>query len=123
MIKRALLSSRKTFILSDLTLSTNTFNVGNAQGTFVGYAQNPISGSTVAFNSLSVAGSLQLAQVMGLWQIQVGPSAPGSPTTITFNLVETNPLASNSPHTTSGLSVIESAAAANSTPYVVLLAA
>jgi hypothetical protein len=96
-------------VLKALTLSANSFLVGATQGTIVGNVLNTTSGSTVAFNSLSVAGSLQLVNVGGIWQVQVGPSAPGAPTTITFNLRETLASGANSPHQTSGLSVFEQA--------------
>src|SRR5947207_2278417 len=75
--------------LQTLTLSGNSFTVGAAQGTLVGVVLGTMAGSTVTFNALSVAGSLQLAFTGGAWQLQVGPSAPGTPGTITFNLVET----------------------------------
>lgn len=96
--------------LQTLTLNANQFTVGNPQGTVVGSVLNTTPGSTVTFSSLSVAGSLQLALVGSTWQIQVGPTAPGTPGTITFNLVETKASSPNSPNTTSGFSVIENAA-------------
>ncbi|MGA7384499.1 MAG: hypothetical protein WBW81_07355 [Methylocella sp.] len=106
--------------LQTLTLSANSFTVGAAQGTLVGNVQNTAAGSAVTFSSLSVAGSLQLVNVAGTWQVQVGPSAPGSPGTLTFALVETLAGAANSPNTTSGLAVTETAAGSN--PILQLLA-
>jgi hypothetical protein len=99
-----------TVVLQTLSLSANTFTVGNAHGTLIGNVQNTTTGSTVTFSSLSVANALQLALVSGVWQIQVGSAAPGSPGTSTFNLIETLAGGANSPHTTSGLSVSEVAA-------------
>jgi hypothetical protein len=96
--------------LRTLTLSTNAFTVGNAQGTFVGNVLNTAPGSAVGFNTLSVANSLQLVLASGVWKIQVGSSAPGSPTALTFNLIETLNGASNTPKTTSGFTVNENAA-------------
>ena len=93
-----------------IAISGNSFTVGNPQGTFVGNVQNTTSGSTITFASLSVANSLQLAKVGGIWQIQVGSAAPGSPSTLTFNLVETMAGATNTPRTTTGFSVGEVAA-------------
>jgi len=84
--------------------------VGLAHGTVIGNVLNTTTGSTVTFNNLSVANSLQLAEVAGVWQVQVGSSAPGTPDTITFNLVET--LSGASPHTTSGFVVNENAVTA-----------
>lgn len=100
-------------ILQTLSLSANNFTVGNAQGTIIGNVLNTTAGSTLAFNSLSVANSLQLANVGGTWQIQVGSSAPGSPSTLTFNLIETLAGAGNTPKTTSGFTVNELASSAN----------
>jgi beta-glucanase (GH16 family) len=94
--------------LQTLTLSASSFAIGDPQGTFVGNVQNTTPGSIVTFNSLSVANSLQLANVAGVWQVQVGSSAPGAAGTLTFNLVETLAGATNSPNTTSGLNVNES---------------
>lgn len=96
--------------LHALTLNANQFTVGSPQGTVVGNVLSTTPGSTVTFSSLSVAGSLQLALVTGVWQVQVGPSAPGTPGTVTFNLVETKTASPNSPNMTSGFSVIENAA-------------
>jgi len=96
--------------LQALALSANSFTAGAAQGTLVGNVQNTAAGSAVALSNLSVAGSLQLVNVSGTWQMQVGPSAPGSPGTLTFALVETLAGAANSPNTTSGLAVNETAA-------------
>ncbi len=93
--------------LQALQLSAASFTVGNAQGMLVGTVLNTTAGSVITFDSLSVAGSLQLALVSGSWKIQVGPSAPGTPGTITFNLVETLSGAVNSPRTTAGFSVVE----------------
>ena len=98
-------------VLQALQLSAASFTVGSLQGTLVGTVLNTTSGSTITFDSLSVAGSLQLALVSGSWKLQVGPSAPGVPGTITFNLVETLASAVNSPLMTTGFSVIENAAA------------
>ena len=96
-----------TISLRTLTLSANTFSVGDPQNTFVGNVINTTSGSTVTFASLSVANSLQLVNTGGTWSVQVGSAAPGAPTTLTFNLVETLASAVNSPNTTSGFSVNE----------------
>jgi hypothetical protein len=96
--------------LKTLTLGANSFTVGNAPGTVIGNVLNTTPGSTVTFNSLSVANSLQLANTSGVWQVQVGSSAPSGATLITFNLVET--LAGAPPKTTSGLAVNENAVAA-----------
>jgi len=93
--------------LQTLTLSASSFTIGDPQGTFVGNVQNTTRGSIVTFNSLSVANSLQLANVAGAWQVQVGSSAPGAAGTLTFNLVETLAGATNSPNTSSGLNVNE----------------
>ena len=93
--------------LLTLTLSGNSFSVGDPQGTIVGNVMNTTAGSTVAFDSLSVANSLQLVNVAGAWQVQVGSSAPGSAGTLTFNLVETLAGTTNSPNTTRGFTVNE----------------
>jgi hypothetical protein len=103
-------------LLQTLTLTGAAFMVGDPQGTRLGDVIGTMSGSTVTFDSLSVSGSLQLALVSGVWQLQVGPTAPGTGGTITFNLVETLGGISNSPHTTSGFTVIE-----NATPIFPLL--
>lgn len=99
----------QTVTLQALTLSANSFTAGAAQGTLVGNVQNTTAGSTVVFSSLSVANSLQLASVSGVWEVQVGSGAPGSPGTLTFALVETLAGAANSPNATSGLTVNETA--------------
>jgi hypothetical protein len=82
-----------------LTLSGNTFLVGSAQGHLIGNVIGTTAGSTITFNSLSIPNSIQLANVAGTWQIQVGPSVTLAPVTITFNLVETLSMAVNSPQT------------------------
>jgi hypothetical protein len=93
-------------VLGALSLSANSFNVGSLQGTFIGNVLNTTPGSIVTFNNLIIANSLQLVLVGNTWKVQVGSAAPGTPGTITFNLVETLPRAANSPRTTPGF-VIE----------------
>jgi hypothetical protein len=82
-----------------LTLSGNSFPVNSAQGILIGNVIGTTNGSTVTFDSLSIPGSIQLANVSGTWQIQVGPSITTTPITITFNIVETLSIAVNSPQT------------------------
>jgi hypothetical protein len=105
---------KKQTTLKTLTLSANSFTVGSAPGTFIGNVLNTSPGSTVTFNGLSVANSLQLANVGGIWQVQVGPSAPGAAALITFNLVET--LADATSRAMSALTVNENAVSATFDP-------
>jgi hypothetical protein len=72
--------------LTTLNLSANSFTVGSAPGTFIGNVMNTATGSTVTFDSLSVANSLQLANILSG--------------------------AFNTPHTTSGFAVNENAVTA-----------
>ena len=51
-----------TVTFHTLTLSSASFHVGDPQGAFVGTIQNANSGSAISFNSLSVAGALQISQ-------------------------------------------------------------
>jgi hypothetical protein len=92
--------------LQPLTLSAAAFRVGDPQGTVVGSILGASSGSTIAFNSLGMAGALQIAGT----SLQVGPTPSGSPSTVTFNLVETLTGATNTPNQTNGFSVSELAA-------------
>ncbi len=69
--------------------------------------QNTTPGSTVTITGQSTANALQVAFVASVWQLQVGPSAPGGSGTITFNLVETLAGSFNSPLTTMALSAVE----------------
>ena len=89
--------------LQPLTLSAAAFHVGDPQGTVVGTILGASSGSTITFNSLSAAGALQIAGT----SVQVGPTPSGSPSTVTFNLVETLTGATNTPNQTNGFSVSE----------------
>ena len=114
MIKRVLLNQKG--LLRTLSLSANSFTVGNAQGMFVGNVMNTAPGSMVVISALSVANSLQLVKVAGVWKIQVGSAAPGSPGTLTFNLIESLQGASNTPHT-SAISVLENAAGAGTLDF------
>lgn len=106
-------------ILQVLTLSANAFTVGDPQGTLIGNIQNTTPGSNVVITGQSVANALQITLVSGVWKLQVGPSAPGSSGTLTFNLIETLAGAFNSPLTTMTLSVTEMAAA-GSAPIIQL---
>jgi hypothetical protein len=89
--------------LQTLTLSAAAFHVGDPQGTMVGTILGASSGSAIAFNSLSTVGALQIAGT----SLQVGPTPSGSPSIITFNLVETLASATNTPNQTTGSSVSE----------------
>jgi hypothetical protein len=60
--------------LQPLTLSAAAFRVGDPQGTVVGSILGASSGSTIAFNSLGMAGALQIAGT----SLQVGPTPSGS---------------------------------------------
>ena len=89
--------------LQTLTLSAAAFHVGDPQGTVVGTILGASSGSAIAFNSLSTAGALQIAGT----SLQVGPTPSGSPSAVTFNLVETLAGARNTPNQTNGFVVFE----------------
>jgi hypothetical protein len=91
--------------LQVLSLSGSAFMVGDARGTIVGNVVGTTAGSMVAISSLSMSGALQLGYTSGVWQLQVGAGAPGSPLTLTFDLIEWIATGSNSPRTTSGFSV------------------
>ena len=69
----------------------------------VGTILGASSGSAIAFNSLSTAGALQIAGR----SLQVGPTPSGSPSTVTFNLIETLAGATNTPNQTNGFAVSE----------------
>ncbi|MCI0467850.1 MAG: hypothetical protein L0Y57_12735 [Beijerinckiaceae bacterium] len=75
--------------LQTLSVPYNSFLIGAAQGTIVATIANKNPNSTLVFgtggNALSVPGSLQISGN----EIQVGPTPPGTPTVITFGLVET----------------------------------
>lgn len=92
--------------LKALTLSVNTFGNNFTTGQAVATIQNT-SGGTITFgiggNALSPANSLQISNNL----LQVGPSPPAAPATITFGLVETLGNATNSPNQTNGFSVTE----------------
>ncbi|MDQ6704011.1 MAG: hypothetical protein M3Z96_13470 [Pseudomonadota bacterium] len=90
-------------MLQPLTLSSASFHAGDPQGTVVGTILEASSGSTITFNSLSRAGALQIAGT----SLQVGPTPSGSPSTVTFNLIETLAGATNTPNQTNGFSVSE----------------
>jgi hypothetical protein len=92
-----------TGALQTLTLSAAAFHVGDPQGTVVGTILGASSGSAIAFNSLSTAGALQIAGR----SLQVGPTPSGSPSTVTFNLIETLAGATNTPNQTNGFAVSE----------------
>ncbi|MGB6177048.1 MAG: hypothetical protein WBF43_12105, partial [Methylocella sp.] len=92
-----------TGTLQTLTLSDPAFHVGDPQGTVVGTILGASSGSTITFNSLSTAGALQISGTI----LEVGPTPLGSPSTVTFNLVETLAGATNTPNQTNGFSVSE----------------
>jgi len=92
--------------LQPLTLSAAIFHAGDPQGTIIGTILGATPGSAITFNSLSPAGALQFAGT----SLQVGPSPSGSPSTVTFNLVETLAGATNTPNQTNGFSVSELAA-------------
>ncbi|MFZ0506585.1 MAG: hypothetical protein WAM29_00400 [Methylocella sp.] len=89
--------------LQTLTLSDPAFHVGDPQGTVVGTILGASSGSTITFNSLEPAGALQISGT----SLEVGPTPSGSPSTVTFNLVETLAGATNTPNQTNGFSVSE----------------
>ncbi|MGH6936455.1 MAG: hypothetical protein ACRED2_09800, partial [Methylocella sp.] len=87
--------------LQTLTLSAATFHVGDPQGTVVGNILGASPGSTIAFDSLSTAGALQIVGT----SLQVGPTPSDTPGTVTFNLVESLTGATNTPNQTNGFSV------------------
>ena len=89
--------------LQPLTSSGATFHAGDPQGTVVGTILGASPGSTIAFNSLSTAGALQITGT----SLQVGPTPPATPATVTFNLVETLAGATNTPNQTKSFSVSE----------------
>ncbi len=89
--------------LQPLTLSGESFKTGASQGTLVGYILNASAGSAIAFDSLSVAGALQIVGT----SIEVGPTPPIVPATITFNLIETLIGAVNTPTQTNSFSIAE----------------
>jgi WD domain, G-beta repeat len=87
--------------LSNLTVSPSTVAAGTSAGTVIGAISGTTSGSSLSLSGLSVASSISISGA----NIIVGPSLPSSATTITFSIVETLSGATNTPHTTSGLSV------------------
>jgi hypothetical protein len=89
--------------LQTLSLSAAAFHVGDPQGTAVGTILGASPGSTIALDSLSTAGALQIAGT----SLQVGPTPSSTPGTVTFNLVETLTGATNTPNQTNGFSVSE----------------
>ncbi|MGI8569409.1 MAG: hypothetical protein ACR2KT_10230 [Methylocella sp.] len=89
--------------LQPLTLSATAFQAGDPQGTVVGTIFGASPGSTIAFNSLSTAGALQIVGT----SLQVGPTPSSTPATITFNRVETLVGATNTLNQTNSLSVSE----------------
>ncbi|MCI0601130.1 MAG: hypothetical protein L0Y60_16760 [Beijerinckiaceae bacterium] len=93
--------------LQALSFSANSFTAGAAQGTVIGNILGATAGSTVTILTQSTAGALQIGAGNVL---QVGPTPPASPGTITLTLRETLAGATNTPRDTAGLSVIESAA-------------
>jgi len=93
--------------LQTLTLSSNTMHTCAAQGTLIGNISSTTAGSTVTIGTQSTANALQVAQVGGVWQLQVGSGALCGAHTYTLSLAETLTGATGSPKTTSGLSVTE----------------
>ncbi|MCI0362886.1 MAG: hypothetical protein L0219_03340, partial [Phycisphaerales bacterium] len=89
--------------LQTLNLSAAAFHVGDPQGTAVGTILGASPGSTIAFDSLSTAGALQIVGT----SLQVGPTPSDTPGTVTFNLVENLTGATNTPNQTNGFSVSE----------------
>lgn len=103
--------------LRPLSLGANTFAAGAAQGTFIGNILGTTPGSTLAISSQSNAGALQVANVGGNWQLQVGPSAPASANSLTVTLQEALSGAINSPNTSGLLGVTVNASGSSSLDF------
>jgi hypothetical protein len=97
--------------LGPLTISNNTFVSGSSLGTVIANVIGNTPGSTVTITSLSTANAIQIVNVGGQWQLQVGSGVLTGANTYTFSLVETLSGATGSPRTTSGFSITETAIA------------
>lgn len=78
-----------TSSLQTLTLSASSFPAGEPQGTFISNISGTMAGSALTISNVIPSGAVQISQVSGTWQLQVGAIPPSSPTTITFSLTET----------------------------------
>jgi hypothetical protein len=102
--------------LNPLTFS-GSFQSNAAPGSIVGTLGGTTSGSTLALSNIMVGSTaypnaLTVVQTStNVWQVEVGTALPPAPSTITFAAVETLTGATNSPKTTTGLSISETASA------------
>ncbi|MGH6811321.1 MAG: hypothetical protein ACREDM_02940, partial [Methylocella sp.] len=87
--------------LQPLTSNAASFQAGAPQGTAVGSIMGASPGSTISLASLSPAGALQIVGT----SLQVGPTPPSAPGTVTFALIEALTGAINTPNQTSGFSI------------------
>jgi hypothetical protein len=99
--------SETILTLGVLRLSNNSFISGFPQGTFIGNVLGAAPGSVITIASQTVAGAIQIANVSGIYQLQIGPSPLLGAQGYTIALTETLTAAAGSPKTTSGLFVGE----------------